>query len=805
MSQYYVGPEGPLNAKLAIVAEKPSYDEIAQKRPLIGPTGQMLMRMLNRVGLKREDVYLSNAVKRFDAVGNPTTEDIAREQPSLFRELSTLPNLNCIVALGNSALVSLSNFHYNDIGHRRGSKILAFNRKKMIPTFHTSYVVQGNWEMGPVVEFDLARAKKESEFPEIRRPERYYNVLPTFREACDWLEHLEQDGEWLSFDIETRKAGPHMNWYLSTIAFASDPREGFCIPFSLQDRKSYWPIEQEAILWKRIQRLLALSGKRYVTQNGLFDCWHLYRHGITTPYMARGFDTMYAHRYLAADLPHALDFLVSIYTEEEYYKDESGKHESEFRVSDEQFQVYNAKDAAITLEVAFGEIEDMKELGLYDYYMTHLQTQFDVLHAMRVNGFHVDKKKKSELIDRFAADIRNREASIQQTLGWVPNTKSPIDLSKVFERYGITPKRTPSTKQPVIDEEHLLSYAQRWPAARDILTEFIRINQQRTMLSMYALMTTDPKDFYHASYDLAKARTLRLASEGPSEGHLLPKKKNAGPQMQNQPHSMRAMFIPDNPELDELTQFDLKQAEPHVVAWDANDTLYINALMTNKNVHKITACIVFKAWDASQGIPPDSLLDSIPKLCERCAAAGEDDCPHSQYYLSKRCKNGVDNGMKAPRLQQLLRADNIFITKDQAETIVSRMLTQPIREWQDRTKKELESSRWLTSIYGQKKEFYGLLDDRMLDAALSWKKQVVVAHITSHAMRFIHDRITTSGIPASLKTQTHDSCTINHRQRDRADIVALIKQATYLPVMVHGRELVIPTEITHGPSWGEQH
>src|ERR1017187_6140177 len=175
---HYVGPEGPLTAKLAIVAEKPSWDEISQHRPLIGPTGQMLMRMLNRIGLKREDVYLTNCVKYFDTVGNPTNDDIRREQPALFRELASLPNLNCIVALGNSALVSLSNFHYNDIGHRRGSKLLAFNRKKMIPTFHTSYVVQGNWEMGPVVEFDLARAKRESAFPEIRRTERYFNVMP---------------------------------------------------------------------------------------------------------------------------------------------------------------------------------------------------------------------------------------------------------------------------------------------------------------------------------------------------------------------------------------------------------------------------------------------------------------------------------------------------------------------------------------------------------------------------------------------------------------------------------------------------
>jgi len=802
MSQFYVGPEGPLTAKLAIVAEKPSTEEIKLGRPLIGPTGQMLMRMLARIGVQRESVYLSNAVKHFDSLGNPTNDDLRHEQPGLFRELAGLPNLNCVVALGNSALVSLSNFHYNDIGHRRGSKVLAFNRLKMIPTYHTSYIVQGNWEMAPVVEFDLARAKRESEFPEIRRSERYYNVLPTFKEANDWLSHLEQ-GEWLSFDIETRKSGEHMNWYMTTIAFSNDPKEGFCIPFARQDRSSYWRLEDEMHLWRRIQHLLSLRSKRYVTQNGLFDCWNLYRHGIVTPYMANGFDTMYAHRYLAGDLPHALDFLVSIYTEEEYYKDESGKHESEIRVSDEQFQVYNCKDAALTLEVAWAEIEDLKELGMYDYYMAQKQTQFDSLQAMRQVGFKVDKVKKAELTDRFQKIILDNEAKIHDTLGWVPNTKSPIDMRKVFEKYSIRYKTTPKTHQPVIDEEALLSYAQQNPASRELLQTVVNITQQRTMLSMYHLMTTDPLDFYHASYDLSKAKTGRLASEGPDEGHLLPKKRHAGPQMQNQPRFMRGMFVPDNPE-SEITNFDFTQAEPHVVAWDSNDIFYINALLSGKDVHRIAACVIFRNYNPNGVLPPDNLIASIPKICDKCLAANEQECAHSERYLAKRCKNGIAYGMEADRLMKVLRGDNIFISRDSAQLIVNRVKTEALRAWQDRTKEELKK-RWLVNIYGTKKEFYGLINDATLRDALSWKAQSAVTHLACHAMRFIHRELVSRRLPAALKTQTHDSCTISNRTSDRAEILDIIKQATYLPAMVHGRQLVIPYEVTHGPSWGEQY
>ena len=801
--KYYVGPEGPRDAKLAIVAEKPAKDEVAQGRPLIGPTGQMLMHYLNKVGLKREDVYLTNSVKHFDSVGNPSNDDIRREQPLLFRELADLHNLNCIVALGNSALVALSNFHYNDITARRGSKLLAFNRKKMVPTFHTSYVVQGNWEMGPVVEFDLARAKKESVFPEIRRPSRYYNVMPRFDEALDWLDHVDQDGEWLSFDIETRRAGPHMNWYISTFGFASDPKEGFCIPLTYQNRRSYWPLEQECILWRRIQKILNNQRKRYVTQNGLFDCWHLWRNGVLTPHMAKGFDTMYAHRYLAADLPHALHFLVSIYTEEEYYKDESGKHEAEERVSDEQFQVYNAKDAAITLEVAFGLIEDLSEYKMYDYYMAQKQSQWDVLHSMRASGFRVDKTKKQFLLDRFAKQRLDTEQEILAREGWVPNTKSPIHMAKIFDKYGIRPNLTKIEKRPVLDEEHLLIYAQKWPAARPTLTNCITINQQRTMLSSYALMTTDPKGFYHAQYDLSKAVSGRLASEGASEGHLLPKKRNAGPQMQNQPRFMRGMFIPDDPELDEITNFDFTQAEPHVVAWDSNDTFYINALLSGKDVHRIAGLVIFKGYNPTGSLPSDELIASIPKTCDKCKAANESDCAHSERYLAKRCKNGIAYNMKAPRLMSVLRGENIFILKDLAELIVKRVRTEPLVAWHDTVAAELKS-RWLVNIYGTKKEVFGLIDDAALRDALSWKAQSAVTHLTCHAMRVIHEDFVKTGRPGGIRTQTHDSCTISHRRRDREEVVDLINRATYLPVLVHGRELVIPHEVTHGPSWGEQ-
>jgi hypothetical protein len=54
---------------------------------------------------------------------------------------------------------------------------------------------------------------------------------------------------------------------------------------------------------------------------------------------------------------------VSIYTDEEYYKDESGRGQAGFgQVSNEQFWVYSAKDAALTLAAALVMKKDMETL-----------------------------------------------------------------------------------------------------------------------------------------------------------------------------------------------------------------------------------------------------------------------------------------------------------------------------------------------------------------------------------------------------------------------------------------------------------
>ena len=147
--------------------------------------------------------------------------------------------------------------------------------------------------------------------------------------------------------------------------------------------------------------------------------------------------------------------------------------------------------------------------------------------------------------------------------------------------------------------------------------------------------------------------------------------------MQNQPRMMRSMFIGDSDD-HEITNLDFTQAEPHVVAWDSNDIFFINALLSGKDVHRIAGLVIFKGYNPRGDLPSDDLIASVAKICDKCLAAKEQECTPLGRYLAKRCNNGVSYGMQAPRMMLVLRGDNIFITRDQANIYVQRVLTEPL-------------------------------------------------------------------------------------------------------------------------------
>ncbi len=137
---HVVHTEGNRKARLMFVGEAPGADEDAQSRPFVGKAGQLLTKIIEAIGLKREEVLIGN-VNRCRPPGNrpPTPEEASMCKPYLLREIAIV-RPDVIVVLGNTALHNLLETR-EGITKLRG-KFRDYKGIKVMPTFHPAYLLR---------------------------------------------------------------------------------------------------------------------------------------------------------------------------------------------------------------------------------------------------------------------------------------------------------------------------------------------------------------------------------------------------------------------------------------------------------------------------------------------------------------------------------------------------------------------------------------------------------------------------------------------------------------------------------------
>lgn len=131
---------GNSNARLVFVGEAPGYDEDVQGIPFVGRSGQLLTKMIQAMGLSREDVYICNILKcRPTDNRNPLPEEIISCIPFLKRQLDVIkPEVIC--ALGGFATKALLE-KTEGITRLRGH-FHDYRGVKLMPVFHPAYLLR---------------------------------------------------------------------------------------------------------------------------------------------------------------------------------------------------------------------------------------------------------------------------------------------------------------------------------------------------------------------------------------------------------------------------------------------------------------------------------------------------------------------------------------------------------------------------------------------------------------------------------------------------------------------------------------
>jgi uracil-DNA glycosylase len=135
-----VNSHGNRQARLMFVGEAPGADEDAQGLPFVGRAGQLLNKIIEAIGLKREEVFVGN-VNRCRPPQNrtPTIPEAATCKPFLLREIAIVQP-EVIVVLGNTAMKNLLDAK-EGITKLRGI-FQDFNGIKVMPTFHPAYLLR---------------------------------------------------------------------------------------------------------------------------------------------------------------------------------------------------------------------------------------------------------------------------------------------------------------------------------------------------------------------------------------------------------------------------------------------------------------------------------------------------------------------------------------------------------------------------------------------------------------------------------------------------------------------------------------
>lgn len=131
--------EGNLNARLMFIGEAPGEQEDLQGRPFVGKSGQLLTKIIQAMGLKREEVYIANILKcRPPRNRDPYPQEVENCLPYLFFQIEII-NPEILVLLGRIAGIALLGTQFS-ITKMHG-QIFYFRGRKVIPSFHPAYLL----------------------------------------------------------------------------------------------------------------------------------------------------------------------------------------------------------------------------------------------------------------------------------------------------------------------------------------------------------------------------------------------------------------------------------------------------------------------------------------------------------------------------------------------------------------------------------------------------------------------------------------------------------------------------------------
>ncbi len=443
----YVPNVGPKNAKIMVVGEGPGENEEKDRIPFHpeAAAGGILMEVLQRQGIFRDDIRLSNLV-HYRPVGNRfitmlNSKELESGLEELRQEIIEIKP-NVIVAAGAWPLYYLTQKCGRDRGkpkpgsgieNYRGSilkcAIEGCDSIKVIPTYHPSFVSRNRTKY-PTFDVDWQRIRSDAEFRELRLPERQFIIDPRGRDLDEWVERIIASGI-VSADIESIKYTNHILCY----GFAINPTTCICI---VNHGSHDFEFKQA------VARILS-SGVKLIFHNGTFDQIVSENNG----YKIKNYfwDTMVGQHSMWPELPRSLAYITSVETREPYYKDE-GKAEDDQKgwadkMNRQRLWEYNCKDVGCTYECYLAQQRDMADgpagwRSTFEFEMSEIPVAVSISQAGMNRDRHRVKELKAILLYQWA----DFQSALNRIVGHSLNTNSNKQMTEtLYDEFGLRERR----------------------------------------------------------------------------------------------------------------------------------------------------------------------------------------------------------------------------------------------------------------------------------------------------------------------------------------------------------------------------
>lgn len=755
-----VEPIGPTNAKIMLIGEAPGETEEKLRKPFTGASGRLLDQLLLKNGIRRDSLYITNAIKvrppgnKLDRLGEL---GLTKEQfrPELMEEIDRVrPNI-CIL-LGNTPLEFIA--HHGQVTKWRGSTLsysIKGREQKVIPTIHPAACMR-NWTYSYFLNFDIQKAIREAEFPELKRMEREYLCNPTYTEVIEHLNRMEAEATHISLDLETyMKTG-----LIRCIGLGDAPNWAISIPILRPGMKPAWSHSEEVTILTKIHNLLTNPSKRIIAQNATFEMSQM--SPLTGGKMNIWMCTMRAHALLYPEFPHGLDFLTSIYTDVPYYKDE-GKVGSDKGTDYDSLLKYNCKDVAVTFEVALELERELKEIGMWRYYCEYENPLMHALWRIQCKGVKIDVDRLAHFKEKMDREIEELKGKITDSIGYYPNPRSNKQMCQfLYNDLGLPPKYKRGKKNPTTDEEALKQLYAKY--GKEEIKDLLTIRQLRTLRETFLQMKLSADGRIRTSYGTTKTGRLSSSANLLGEGANLqniPKRKGKW---------IREIFIPDKGKV--WWKADLSQAEARIVAWCANDLGLKNIFNSGEDVHKLVASWAFN-------VPIEEVTTAQRNISKNTVHAMSYDTGPQTF--AKEIEKPVK---EAKRIMGLYEK-----TFPNIKGVYHRDIQAKINK-----------NRTLETPFGRKRMFIGRWGPDLFREAYNYIPQSTVGQIINIAILQLEYKLPEG---ADMLIQVHDEICGQCYEGDLPLVYSLVKKAMEIPININGEPLTIPTEFETGPNWSD--